>query len=705
MDKIELKDYIEAFKQAADGANSTLSSERETAIKFYHGEVDESPESGERHTEVSTDVRDVIDGQLADLMEIFLASRRVIEFEPQNLEDVSTAKLLTEAANYVIFKQNRGGLVFYEWMKAALMEKTVALKFWYEKKTRDLVEEYSGKTEQEVMLLKADPEVTIVGIEGPVMDDFLGPLYTVKCQRKTGRIKLKVIRPEHFFIDPNHDSLSFEECQYAEAITPNTPFSDVRELVGNWQLDSEDFNTDSGLTDAPETDARDIYGLRDSNGPDERVTLRDVYVRYDQDEDGVAELLHVVMVDKEVVLVEPIERMPFAAICPVPIPFSYQGLSEADLCIPTQRTKTRIMRAQLDSLMLSVKPRIGIMDNMVNVNDLLTWRAGSPIRTKGQPGQLLSPISIPFVGKEAFPMLEYQDFARENRTGWTRYSQGTGGDSLNKTATGVSLITTAGNKRLRLIARLFAESGFRDLYTGIIWLLAKYQTKPMLMRINGKDITVDPRVWATQYDITVNIGTGVTEQSQRLQSLQLLASMQASMMQVGMSHLVTDQNIYNAGMLVAEASGFNQEGMFFTPPGENNPPPTPQPPPEIVKEQMKLQFEAQDRQAAREHEAYMAMSDHEHKRELAAMQAVSTRNTERMKVSNEAEVERERLEREMEIEREKVALEMEVKKQEAEFRHEERKEQQEFRQRQEVKKVQVERGKDGKLSGTITNGD
>jgi hypothetical protein len=308
-------------------------------------------------------------------------------------------------------------------------------------------------------------------------------------------------------------------------------------------------------------------------GPNKTVTLREVYVRYDQDNDGVAELLRVVMVDKDILKVERIERMPFAAVCPVPLPFAFHGLSVADLTIPTQRTKTRIMRAQLDSLMLSVKPRIGIMDNMVNVNDLLTWRAGSPIRTKGQPGQLLSPITIPFVGKEAFPMLEYQDYAKENRTGWTRYSQGTGGDSLNKTATGVSLITSAGNKRIRLIARLFAESGIRDLYTGIVWLLAKYQTKPMLIRLSGQNVTIDPRVWATQYDVAVNIGTGVSEQTQRLQSLQLLAGYQGALMtQLGKPHLVTDQNCYNTGALMAEACGFPQEAMFFTPAGPNNPP-------------------------------------------------------------------------------------------------------------------------------------
>jgi hypothetical protein len=259
---------------------------------------------------------------------------------------------------------------------------------------------------------------------------------------------------------------------------------------------------------------------------------------------------------------------------------------------------------------------------------------------------------------------------------------------------------------LRLIARLFAESGFRDLYTGIVWLLAKYQTKPMLMRVSGQNITIDPRVWVTQYDVAVNIGTGVTEQTQRLQSLQLLSGYQAALaMQMGKPHLVSDQNFFNTGMLMAEACGFPQEGMFFMPPGPDNPPPQPQPDPAIVTKQMELEAKAQEASAAREHEAYMAMAERENRRELSAMQAVSTRNTERMKVEKEAELERERLERELAIEKQKVALEMEVKKQEAEFRHEERKEQQEFRQKQEVKRVNVERGKDGKLSGTITHGE
>jgi hypothetical protein len=54
-----------------------------------------------------------------------------------------------------------------------------------------------------------------------------------------------------------------------------------------------------------------------------------------------------------------------------------------------------------------------------------------------------APLEQRFVGQQAFPMIEYMDSVKENRTGFTRYSQGLDADSLNKTATGVSLITAS----------------------------------------------------------------------------------------------------------------------------------------------------------------------------------------------------------------------------------------------------------------------
>ncbi|MGK7355467.1 portal protein, partial [Salmonella enterica] len=56
------------------------------------------------------------------------------------------------------------------------------------------------------------------------------------------------------------------------------------------------------------------------------------------------------------------------------------------------------------------------------------------------------------------PMIELLESKKENRTGYTRYSQGLERDSLNKTATGVNRIMDASQKRMKLMARIMAEA-------------------------------------------------------------------------------------------------------------------------------------------------------------------------------------------------------------------------------------------------------
>ena len=65
------------------------------------------------------------------------------------------------------------------------------------------------------------------------------------------------------------------------------------------------------------------------------------------------------------------------------------------------------------------------------------------------------------------PLLEYLDTVRESRTGVTRYNQGLDADSLNKTATGVNALMSQSQMRMELIARVFAETGVKDLFKRI----------------------------------------------------------------------------------------------------------------------------------------------------------------------------------------------------------------------------------------------
>ena len=119
------------------------------------------------------------------------------------------------------------------------------------------------------------------------------------------------------------------------------------------------------------------------------------------------------------------------------------------------------------------------------------------------PGQgHILPLDTPLVAAQAFPMLEYIDGVRENRTGVTRYMQGLDADTLNKTASGINQIMTAAQQRVELIARVFAETGIKDLFRKILELVDRHQSAPRIIRLRNRWVPMDPREWNTEMDLS-----------------------------------------------------------------------------------------------------------------------------------------------------------------------------------------------------------
>ena len=113
------------------------------------------------------------------------------------------------------------------------------------------------------------------------------------------------------------------------------------------------------------------------------------------------------------------------------------------------------------------------MDGMVNMDDLLTTRPGGVVRTKQPPNQVMQPIvKLNQFHNKPFHYLSYLDTVREVRTGVTKYNQGLDSDTLNKTATGINTIMNQTQMRSELIARIFAETGVKDLFRKIFELIS-----------------------------------------------------------------------------------------------------------------------------------------------------------------------------------------------------------------------------------------
>jgi hypothetical protein len=426
----------------------------------------------------------------------------------------------------------------------------------------------------------------------------LPQLHDLKCRRTKagGRVKICAVPGEEFLIHPDCGTTR-------DGFTAHRVRRNVSYITQHWpDVDPADVTSDLAIpeggsgTSATNTDAR--YALQNSMGPQSfddntgkgddslrEVWLTECYLQLDVDGDGVAEWRKITRGGDIVLDNEPIDGPPWATICPCPIPHVFFGRSEADLAMPAMRMKTHLLRNALDNVSFQTNARTFAVDNMVNLDDLLTNRPGGVVRMKqaGMAGPLSTSGADPAA---AFQLLQYADEQKQDATGVTKYTQGSDADTLNKTAAGLHNITQRADMRVELVARIFAETGVKDLFWLMLKLCAQYQDKPAVVRLTGKWVNVDPREWFNRFDMQVNVGLGTGNKDTAVAHLTQIQQLQVQAMQGG---YCTPKNMYNSAAKMCGVLGFKDPDTFFTDPERMPPPPPPPQDPTIAATQAQTQ--------------------------------------------------------------------------------------------------------------------
>jgi hypothetical protein len=333
------------------------------------------------------------------------------------------------------------------------------------------------------------------------------------------------------------------------------------------------------------------------------VEVYECYIYIDINGDGIAELRKILYAGSEILDNEECDLIPFHSLCPIPIPHKFFGQSLADRTMDIQLIKSTVTRQMLDNLYLTNNARIGIVDGQVNVDDVLNATPGGIIRMKNAGAMV--PIQVPAVTAQAFPMLEYMDQVQAKRTGVSDTQQGMDPDVLNNvSATAIAAMMKSNSGKLELIARIFAETGVKSLFKGILHLLGKYQDQAKIVRMRGKFVTFDPRTWSNEYDVSVNVGLGSGDREQKLAMLQMILAKQEQIIQgYGPSNPLVKVGQYRDTLArLIESAGFKDATQFIneiTPEQDaqfSQPqPPTPDAQAEIA--QMLMQVEREKTQA------------------------------------------------------------------------------------------------------------
>lgn len=637
-----LLNAVETAESMSYGAGSSdtdgvLSDDRAEAIEAYHGK-NRFPAPEGMSQVVSRDLFESVEWIIPSLTRIFAGSDEVVKLEPIGPEDVEAAEQETMVLNHIVTQETNWEQVFHDWAWDALVTKNAYCLAYYEKLESVEYENYENQSEEQIALLLED-EVDVLEHEaypdteaqkdldtqhqqalsqwqqadaqwqamaGPAMaqgqplspppaqpqPQQAPPLHSIKI-RKTGdnsKVCLRVLPPERCKIHKATPDYTLKDCDFFEFWEEPT-ISKLRSMG----FDVDDDVSDTGSDETQEDQARDRFNEDSSRSESwdasmRKVRARMVWIRHDFDEDGIAELQYCIIVGRNVLHREECNRIPVASIVATPVPHRHIGLSLWDALKDIEDTKMQMLRQGIDNLFHANNPGTFINEDKINLDDALVSRPGRVVRgLQGQNavyGHDISPIVIPNIFPQAVQGLEYMDQVKQGRVGVNNYFTGTDENALNRTASGVSQLTSSAAQRVEQIGRMMAPS-VAYAFDCVRELLLKHGHKKKTIMIRNKWVPVNPSEWRKKRDLKISVGLGSGSKEGLIAQLMTIFQMQMQTFPLG---IVDPEKVYNTAAELTKAIGFPSESVFFKQPG----PPQPPPP---TPEQIKAQADAQQNQA------------------------------------------------------------------------------------------------------------
>jgi hypothetical protein len=640
---------------AVDYNDEHLAPFRVAATLYYKAAPFGTEEEG-RSKVVMPVVRDTVRATMPSLMEIFFGSTRVVEFMPSAKNSTQNAEDATEAVHYVFTRLNDGWSTCWSAFKDALIRRTGWIKWWYDESLCVTAQSFDGCSEEQVveteqMLIdgeqlevlekkqvgEAPGEPIPVGVDpatgqpitqpGPPVPVFE---YKIQITKRYPHKKIRVIAvpPDEVLLD--RWARSEVDARIVIHRTQKTRSDLVALGVPDELLEDEGLGASYDGQQTDEVQARmpganvPANALSAAARPDQQLIWHyDCYWRVDTDGDGISELRQVCAVGegRKIYFNEPADEVQLASLCPDPEPHVATGLSQADSTMDLQLIESHVTRDMLDSLKASIFPRTGYVEGQVNVDDILNTEIGAAIRMRA-PG-MVQTFEVPFVGEKGFPLLEHLEQKREQRTGIGRAASGLDGSALQSTTPDAARQSlSAAQAQVKLIARIFAQTGLTRVFRGILRLLTKHQDSKLSIPLNGRALEVHPAKWDPNMEVSVDVGLTTTDR--QIGVLMGVAAGQKEVLQTlgARNPLCTLQEFYNTQTRILALSGIRDTHRYWTDPTiaeqEGKTLPEPQPTPEQVLAQAQVEIE----KSKHELEALKAILQDDRERDKAEMDAM-----------------------------------------------------------------------------------
>jgi len=491
---------------------------------------------------VSSDTTETIEAYLAVISELMLNNEKIARFTPydQTPAALKAAQDASDVVNYCVFKKNDGWNLLNTWIKASLLWKNSIIRWDYVEDFKYEYEEFDEISQESLDEKLGEPDIEIAGdlLVSPRTDGVYYSDVRLKKKIDKSRVKIENIPQENFRI--SRDATSLDTAAFVGIELELTrseirsEYPDVAKDIDDWDdLGDENWSNEYSQEIAARkevtgqsyhaTNSRDDYSDLEAS---QIVTLTECWIKVDRDGDGIAELKHMIVAGKHLLFEEDVDSIALASICPFEVPYEFYGLSVADMTRSSTLASTAILRGFVENTYLTnYSPRLAD-PNVVDFSALQNMKPKDIIATNGAPQGAVAMLQPETISTGTVPLLQHLQTHKEQATGMSKAAQGLNDELYvsGNSETKLAMTQTAAQKRIQHIARIFAETGFKRLATGVYYTMRKNMKKAMTPNYTGVYANVDIDKLPAHMDMLVDVDLGENSNANKRDKLTMIAT-------------------------------------------------------------------------------------------------------------------------------------------------------------------------------------
>jgi hypothetical protein len=552
--------------------DNRLSKERERVTRYLNGDLPKQTNEGSS-SYVSSDVYDSVEMQRAQLLEVFAGGDQIAKFDPDQDMNAASCLAATQYASYVIFRLNEGYNIFSSSIYDGLTARAGIIKVYWEECYVYSDETFSSIPHEDAVALASHDEVDSFD----ATEDGIGHgTYSGKLTRKQDKSKVSIdpVAPEEFLIEPLATSIC--SATYVGHRTPKTkaelidmgydrkkvmaiPAGEARELQFSPEVLARTQPTQSNdVSDDPIQDQL------------EYVVYYESYVKMDLG-DGV-KLWKICHAGNTLLAKEEVDKAPFIAYIPLPIPHVFYGNNFAARVIHTQNARTVLFRGVLDHTAQTTNNRYMVVNGgLLNPRELLDNRLGGVVNVR-RPDSVTT-LQQQSLNPYIFQTLGMLSDNNDKSTGISALSQGLNKDAIStQNSKGlVDNMMKASGQRGKIMARNFANNFLVPLMLEVVRLAIIHQDKRVI-EVAGTPINIDAQHWTDRTACTISQHLGYGEKDEA--AADLMSGYGEMAKDPGLGNMFGPKQRYSMLHDVAKLKGFTNFQSYLDP---NAPPPQPDP--------------------------------------------------------------------------------------------------------------------------------